>query len=343
MMIQSIFMIFPTQVPAGQCYVILTDMMKLRSTSDVKTYDEFVNQGYFTIRRSSKFWSGVWSDVAIEQVLMRGMKCMGGLTRGRGVSESTVTKWIACAILLLEISHEMEQFCNYTYENTEHVDSRSYRMNRDATDLVLLIDFYKYNNLFLVSDKLYSICSGIVGNHKISYCHKAHKVGINLVNRIIGIPFEDVKFKRKDQVLLISAMNNKIKVNDAIVTIQPLSIYQRICLKSAKLDVQQYLMYELAPYPLALFNMDVMRKTEKSVFTQNFIHSIECPFHSPFINIVDGGYLLYQVIWKINESMDQILNKYINYAKNNFTKNSMIIFDGYSNVNDTKCAERLRR
>ena len=49
----------------------------------------FVEYGYFTIRRTDKLWSGVWSDMTIEQVLMRVMKASGGLTGGWGISEST--------------------------------------------------------------------------------------------------------------------------------------------------------------------------------------------------------------------------------------------------------------
>lgn len=43
---------------------------------------KFTENGYFTIRRTDKFWSGVWSDMTIEQTLMRSMKATGGLTHG---------------------------------------------------------------------------------------------------------------------------------------------------------------------------------------------------------------------------------------------------------------------
>ena len=43
---------------------------------------------YYTIRRSDRFWTGRWTDLAIEQSLMITAKSRGGLTRGRGMTES---------------------------------------------------------------------------------------------------------------------------------------------------------------------------------------------------------------------------------------------------------------
>ena len=43
---------------------------------------------YHTIRRTNKFWADLWSDVIIEQVMMRSLKNRGGITRRHGVIES---------------------------------------------------------------------------------------------------------------------------------------------------------------------------------------------------------------------------------------------------------------
>lgn len=43
---------------------------------------------YHTIRRTNKFWADLWSDVIIEQVMMRSLKIRGGITRRHGVIES---------------------------------------------------------------------------------------------------------------------------------------------------------------------------------------------------------------------------------------------------------------
>ncbi len=51
-------------------------------------YHCFAEQGFHTVRRSSRLWAGLWTDLTIEQVMMRSLKSRGGLTRERGVTET---------------------------------------------------------------------------------------------------------------------------------------------------------------------------------------------------------------------------------------------------------------
>ena len=43
---------------------------------------KFSEEGLFVVRRSDRFWAGLWPDLTIEQVMMRAIKSRGGLTRG---------------------------------------------------------------------------------------------------------------------------------------------------------------------------------------------------------------------------------------------------------------------
>jgi len=65
-------------------------MHNLRRRMSNDEYQKFTEEGFFTVRRSDKLWAGVWSDMTIEQVLMRSMKTNGGLTRGRGLTDSVM-------------------------------------------------------------------------------------------------------------------------------------------------------------------------------------------------------------------------------------------------------------
>ena len=56
-------------------------------------YHKF-SEGLFVVRRSDRFWPGLWPDLTIEQVMMRALKSRGGLTRGSGFTESVCTLWI---------------------------------------------------------------------------------------------------------------------------------------------------------------------------------------------------------------------------------------------------------
>ena len=43
-------------------------------------YEKF-SEGYHAVRRSNKYWAGLWTELYIEQVFMQSMKARGGLTQ----------------------------------------------------------------------------------------------------------------------------------------------------------------------------------------------------------------------------------------------------------------------
>ena len=107
-------------------------------------YDKFSRSGYFTIRRIEKFRSSTWSDMIIEQMLIRPMKVSGGLTHRREITESTLCKWILSTIVLIEVTDAMKQFCNITYATSDqHVDANNSRITRDLQDSKKLTEFFK--------------------------------------------------------------------------------------------------------------------------------------------------------------------------------------------------------
>ena len=57
-------------------------------------YKYFTEHGCYSVRRSSRYWAGLWTDLVIEQVMMRSIKSRGGLTRGRGMTETVCLQWI---------------------------------------------------------------------------------------------------------------------------------------------------------------------------------------------------------------------------------------------------------
>ena len=121
---------------AKSAHLYYQDMVTLQDRMDPQEYMRFNTDGYFTIRRSENFWSGIWSDMSIEQVLMRAMKSYGGLTRGRGVSDSVLARWTLGMLCLQSIFEQIELFADVRSETSEqHVDMRPTRVVRDNMDI----------------------------------------------------------------------------------------------------------------------------------------------------------------------------------------------------------------
>ena len=70
-------------------------------------YTKLTKNCLFKIRRSDQLWAGTWSNMTIEQVLMRKMKT-SGLTRGRGFSEKSLARWIGSMPSCIEVSQTIE-------------------------------------------------------------------------------------------------------------------------------------------------------------------------------------------------------------------------------------------
>ncbi|KAG1690265.1 hypothetical protein GQR58_007612 [Nymphon striatum] len=71
------------------------------------------------VRRSARNWSGLWSDLVIEQALMRSSKSRGGLTSGRGMSETVRHRWILSQNYVDSIHQAMTQMSGVLLKTRE--------------------------------------------------------------------------------------------------------------------------------------------------------------------------------------------------------------------------------
>ena len=199
---------------------------------------------------------------------------------------------------------------------------------------------------FPETDFIMSISSGLKGNETIN-CNNAFEIGINSMKRMVGSNFKTIKFKQKDKALSLNAINCKISVDDETV-IDPTLLLQRISLQiKEQSDMKQYLQFELALFPMSIFNNGGMRKTQKSVLYDQFL-ALPKPLldDSNLIHVIDGGFLLHKVLWHINDAIEVALKKYVDYVSKHFSKNSVIVFDGYPDMTKsvhTKTVKRMRR
>ena len=146
----------------------------------------------------------------------------------------------------------------------QHVDFRASRQIRDKEDTKTLSDWFTSHPPFPKIDKLVSLSTGIVGSSNIN-CHLAVQVGTEILNRLVGSNFADLKQSRKNKVLSLASMTCTVKINNEAVVVNPLLIFQRVAIaKKNDEHLVALLEFELAPYPLSLFDEGGMRKTKKS-------------------------------------------------------------------------------
>ena len=93
-------------------------------------YILFSEKGYFTIRRPSEYWFGNFSDQTIEQYLMIMLKSNGGMIRGRGITDSTLTKWVHSFPKCIPICDSLEKFSGVHCTTSEQQKSPIIQQNQ---------------------------------------------------------------------------------------------------------------------------------------------------------------------------------------------------------------------
>ena len=149
--------------------------LHLQNTLQLETehpwvYERFAAHGFYTIRRSDRFWASIWSDLAIEQVLMRSLKSKGDLTRGKGVTGSIRLIWLKAMHRCPEIHNSMSSLTSLLHVSSEqHVELGVSRKRKDNIDLQKMISWFNDHNPFSIAEPcLKSLSTGIIATVMIN-------------------------------------------------------------------------------------------------------------------------------------------------------------------------------
>uniref|UniRef100_A0A7M5V206 C2H2-type domain-containing protein n=1 Tax=Clytia hemisphaerica TaxID=252671 RepID=A0A7M5V206_9CNID len=81
-------------------------------------------------RQTDKNFTGLWTDLTIEQTLMRTIKSRSGLTRGRGMTESVRHQWVLSLNQMATIHDAMMQLSKaQTTSSAQHIESGNNNKN----------------------------------------------------------------------------------------------------------------------------------------------------------------------------------------------------------------------
>ena len=171
-------------------------------------------EGYFVVHRSDSYWTGMFSDLCIEQVLMGSVKSVGGLTRGRVHASMWRDAQCHAVTGLSDMDHD-----------DKHKDLTKARLQRDGKDMQKIIDLLEERKPFSnYNTDLRSLSSGVVADPSVNV-DSAEMAGSSILEFMVGKSVLKHKFSRKEQVVtLASALN--VSVDGAKMEIDPKHLYQ---------------------------------------------------------------------------------------------------------------------
>ena len=311
-------------------------------------HEKFTNDGFHTIRRSDRFWGGLWSDVIIEQVMMHSLKSRGGLTRGRGVTETVRLTWIYSMHGAASVHNSMTELTNARHRTSEqHIELGKSGMKRDKDDSLKLQEWLEvYDPLDRKDASLRNVYTGVTARitDKIN-CDDVEKVGKGIHETLDNKAFIQSSLKRKAQITTLESLNVGVNIEKEKVYVDPSILFSRLLvIMEREDDVKKYFAYELTLIPTSLFQDGMMRKATKSMlanFITRNIHSVQNYLFPVYI--IDGGALLHKVKWSINNAdVQQILDQYSSYLRGKYGI-CCVVFDGYESGPSIKDHEHKRR
>jgi len=327
------------------CRLYLQLMLNLPN-SHPQLHEMFASGGLHSVRRTEgRYWGGLSMDLIIEQCLMKSIKGQGGLTRGRGMSETVRAVWVATMHQEAAVHLALSTVTGLHHRDQQHVDLGHSRAARDCSDTQQLLDWLDSNDPFHMPDgKLYSLSSGVVADEAVT-CDTAEEIGAAISKRVDGAKFYEITLKRSDQIKSIARLHqlganlhNKPPKNET-------NLFYRLLIQVERsLDIRDYFSYELTSEPTALFSNSFMRKPDKPAILRHVLKNQDAEdVPTKFLFVLDGGALLHRVRWVKGSRFLDVLQQYATYIGNKYGQHPTVVFDGYGHGPTTKDHEHQRR
>ena len=142
---------------AKTCRIYLQSMEEMEKQHPL-LLEQFL-LGNHTVKRSEKKWAGIWTDLSIEQILMKSLKGRGGII-GRGMSENVARVWTKTMHRCAEVSRAMDKLCFPADHTDNHKELDEGRIQRDNEHFNKIKEWFKAHNPFTCGEKLISLGSG---------------------------------------------------------------------------------------------------------------------------------------------------------------------------------------
>ena len=330
-----------------------------------------LSHGQGAVYRTARPFSGVWHDMGLEQSINKDCgKYQHLCTRQAALSKYYLTAHIKAAVK----AKTQEMSGMKRPASQVHREGTGRRMSEDEDAVKRIVDVVeeKMTNPFVIEEGanaenkqvLMNIATSSVAPHDVtkSLCFirdDGTKEMVNFVTERLVKNEKDLFHPIKRERLKSFASLNKPFRSKAEQKAQAIDIDRQIFGKltiigqAREVNMQELLTYELAPVPLALFNLDgTLRKNRKSD-TYSWLEGdlatadLPPPAHAdePTLAVIDLMMLLRMVCTDTADckTFGELSQSLFNTVLGLHSKYTAIVGDNYSNTESIKAGERARR
>ena len=138
-----------------------------------QTFYQYLRDGGFVVRLSSRRFNAVASDQALEQTINREGKSQGGVI-GFTLRKGALTRWMATRHIIAQYAETLKEMC----QNSKQTTAKNYaahgktRMARDEQAVIKIVEYVAESqnpfDLDTVPDELVNITTGQVASREVS-------------------------------------------------------------------------------------------------------------------------------------------------------------------------------
>jgi hypothetical protein len=317
----------------AKCARIYVQIMQNLHVTHPWLFEQFTQHGYHTVRRSDRYWAGLWTDLVIEQVVMKSLKSRGGLTHGAGMTESVRLTWVHSMHKCAGVHQAMTSLTKLEVTIREqHAEMGKARASRDGQDIAKLCDWFETNDPFSYNDaRLHCLSSGLTATEGDGInCDMAAEVGAAIQAKLDEMPFLEVTMKKSDQVKTLIQLQKAIVIDKKDVFIHTTHLFSRlVVLVERTPNMEPYFVHELTPLPASLFKDSRMRKPDKASLGRSIKkNAIITEPIAPAVWVLDGGSLLHRVRWsKFGQYLD-VVKLYLLYIRKTTDRSVLLCLMG---------------
>ena len=169
---------------------------------------QMFQKGYFVVRRSDQYWTGISPDLCIEQSL----KSSGGLTRGRGMNEVTRNIWVLSRPVCTSV---IEHYYQTSYQQEKLSESV---LKRDNLDMRIIEEFVDDRDIF--EGDLRHLANGISTGTNVNV-EESLLLEEKILKKMDNFPVKDYVFKKSDKSVQMPSLS-EIKIGNGTTSIDPM-------------------------------------------------------------------------------------------------------------------------
>ncbi|CAG2249307.1 unnamed protein product [Mytilus edulis] len=279
---------------------------------------------------------------------MRSLKTTGGLTRGRGLSESQRLLWLLSMPQCSQMNEAMQKLTDVNYNTSEqHKELGKSRIDQDKKDVQIFKSFLGERNPFSSDINLRNIETGTLADEKVNV-ERSVDIGKEILKSMEDQYADDFVFKKNKQVVTLASKTN-IKIDGEEVVVDPQLLFQRLVAAANNIfpDISEVFKFELSSTPAALFEPSgLMRQAQKATLGDALWNIGDCAVNrkldSELHYVIDGGSLIQRLPWNKGSTFGEICQQYVDYIKRRYD-HAVIVFDGYTSGPSTKDHVHMRR